>query len=120
MHPSRTPAPLRRALLAGAALLAAASPAAFAQAPAYPSKPITIVVGYPPGGSTDTAGRLLAIGLYKRLFPTSTWLREVIRLGTFGALRRFDLQEGGPFRWPAATPWPCWPRKRRAKPTAAS
>lgn len=67
MHPSRTPAPLRRALLAGAALLAAASPAAFAQAPAYPSKPITIVVGYPPGGSTDLTGRAVGAELSNRL-----------------------------------------------------
>ena len=67
MHTSRTPAPLRRALLASAALLAAASPAAFAQAPAYPSKPITIVVGYPPGGSTDLTGRAVGAELSNRL-----------------------------------------------------
>ena len=67
MHTSRTPAPLRRALLASAALLAAASPAAFAQAPAYPSKPITIVVGYPPGGSTDLTGRTLGDALSRQL-----------------------------------------------------
>ena len=33
---------------------------AHAQADNYPSKPITIVVGYPPGGSTDLTGRVVA------------------------------------------------------------
>jgi len=42
-----------------------------AQAPAladtYPSKPITLVVGYPPGGSTDLTGRALGVELSHRL-----------------------------------------------------
>ena len=49
--------------LAGLAL----APVAFAQAPAYPSKPITIVVGYPPGGSTDLMGRMVGTELSNRL-----------------------------------------------------
>ena len=40
---------------------------AFAQGSAYPSKPITIVVAYPPGGSTDLTGRTLATELSARL-----------------------------------------------------
>nr|WP_255368881.1 tripartite tricarboxylate transporter substrate binding protein [Polaromonas sp. OV174] len=43
-----------------------AMPAA-AQPDNYPSKPITIVVGYPPGGSTDLSGRVLAAEMAKRL-----------------------------------------------------
>ena len=35
--------------------------------PAYPSKPITIVVGYPPGGSTDLMGRMVGTELSNRL-----------------------------------------------------
>ncbi|RYF62221.1 MAG: tripartite tricarboxylate transporter substrate binding protein, partial [Comamonadaceae bacterium] len=48
---------------------AAAMPAAFAQQPAaaYPAKPITIVVGYPAGGSTDLMGRLVGTELSNRL-----------------------------------------------------
>jgi tripartite-type tricarboxylate transporter receptor subunit TctC len=33
----------------------------------YPSKAITMVVGYPAGGSTDLVGRLVADGLAKHL-----------------------------------------------------
>ncbi len=53
------------AVLASLALLVPV-PAA-AQADSYPSKPITIVIGYPPGGSTDLTGRTLANELAKRL-----------------------------------------------------
>lgn len=44
------PSALRRSVFhwaVGALAGLALAPAAFAQAPAYPSKPITIVVGYP-------------------------------------------------------------------------
>ena len=51
------------ALLCGMALLTVP---AFAQ-DAYPSKPITIVVGYPPGGSTDLTGRNVALELSAKL-----------------------------------------------------
>ena len=43
----------------------AAVPAALAQA--YPTKPVTIVVGYPAGGSTDLTGRTLGDALAKQL-----------------------------------------------------
>ncbi|WP_295981447.1 tripartite tricarboxylate transporter substrate binding protein [uncultured Variovorax sp.] len=48
--------PLRRALLALALPLAAG--AAFAQA--WPAKPITLIVPFPPGGPTDVASRIVA------------------------------------------------------------
>jgi tripartite-type tricarboxylate transporter receptor subunit TctC len=47
----------RRALLAGAATLAAVRPAA---AQTFPSRTITVVVPYPPGGPIDTLARLIA------------------------------------------------------------
>ena len=50
------------------------------------------------------AHRLLAVGLYKRFFPSSAVLRELCRGQVLGPLLSFDVHEGGPFRWPAATP----------------
>lgn len=54
----------RFTLLVAAALgLAAfAAPAAWAQA-TWPTKPVTLLVGFPPGGQTDFAGRVLLAGL---------------------------------------------------------
>jgi tripartite-type tricarboxylate transporter receptor subunit TctC len=54
-------------LLALAALALTFTQGAVAQADAYPSKPITVVVGYPPGGSTDLTGRTVADQLSKKL-----------------------------------------------------
>jgi len=59
--------PRRSALALGAAALLAGASPAFAQAPAYPAKPITIVVGYPAGGSTDLVGRMVGTELGNRL-----------------------------------------------------
>ena len=58
--------PRRAALLCGLAAALAAPAIASAQE-AYPSKPITIVVGYPPGGSTDLTGRTVATELSNKL-----------------------------------------------------
>ncbi len=64
----RTPPTRRRAvattLLAATGALLAALPAA---AQDWPTKPITLVVGYPPGGSTDLMGRLVGTELSNRL-----------------------------------------------------
>lgn len=61
----------RRHCLAAAALvsLAGTMPLAWAQAD-YPNKPITLVVGYPPGGSTDLVARIVGAELGKRLGQT--------------------------------------------------
>ena len=60
----------RSALLLGIAALglgALAAPAAWAQQPAWPTKPVTLLVGYPPGGQTDFAGRVLMNGMQTTL-----------------------------------------------------
>lgn len=58
--PRPAAAPNRRQTLAGLLGLLA-SPAAFAQAPSWrPGTTVRIVVPFPPGGSTDAAGRILA------------------------------------------------------------
>ncbi len=50
-----------RAALAGLALAAAGTAAlAQSQPPAWPSRPVRMVIPFPPGGTLDTVGRLLA------------------------------------------------------------
>jgi tripartite-type tricarboxylate transporter receptor subunit TctC len=50
-----------------AVLIALAGGAAAAQAETYPSRPITMVVGFPPGGPTDTLARIVADGMKNSL-----------------------------------------------------
>jgi tripartite-type tricarboxylate transporter receptor subunit TctC len=50
-----------------AMVCASVSGAAFAQTAGYPAKPIRFVIGFPPGGSTDVAARLIAPRLTERL-----------------------------------------------------
>ena len=54
----------RRSLLAGIAVLALLAGTAFAQ---YPSRPIRIVIPYPPGGGTDIVVRAIGPRLTERL-----------------------------------------------------
>ncbi|QOF78201.1 Bug family tripartite tricarboxylate transporter substrate binding protein [Variovorax sp. 38R] len=58
---------LSAAATACAALLLAATPAAHAQPGAFPSKPMTLVVPFPPGGPTDAMARTLAAELRDKL-----------------------------------------------------
>lgn len=61
----------RRELLAGAAAAAAtALPMASQAADAWPSKPIRIVVPYPPGGSSDIIARAISVPLSEALKQT--------------------------------------------------
>lgn len=53
-----------------AACLGATIPTAAGMASEYPSRPITVVVAFAPGGVADTAARLLADGLQRRLHQT--------------------------------------------------
>jgi tripartite-type tricarboxylate transporter receptor subunit TctC len=47
-------------------LVLGAAPASFAQQ-AYPTRPVTLTVGFAPGGSTDRLARLLALGMQEEL-----------------------------------------------------
>lgn len=65
MHSNHFP---RRRLLVGiVSLFAAFGAATVAHAQVFPSKPIKIVVPYPPGGANDTVSRLLAQKLQEQL-----------------------------------------------------
>jgi tripartite-type tricarboxylate transporter receptor subunit TctC len=52
------------------ALVALLAFTAAAQAQTYPSRPITMMVGFPPGGPTDTLARILADGMKSTLGQT--------------------------------------------------
>lgn len=49
------------------AFAASIAPLAHGQTDAYPDRPVTVVVAYPPGGSTDLTGRAVADQLSKKL-----------------------------------------------------
>jgi tripartite-type tricarboxylate transporter receptor subunit TctC len=61
--------PTRRSIALTGLLLATLSPAVLAQA-AWPGKPITMIVPFAPGGSTDVTGRMLAAKLREELGQT--------------------------------------------------
>ena len=69
-------------MFAGIALAAAAATSAFA---AYPDKPVTLVVPFPPGGSTDAIARVLAQELPRKL--GGSWIvdNKPGATGTIGA-----------------------------------
>lgn len=58
---------LRRAVLNAPLALLAASPATHAQTASFPSRPLRIVVGFPPGNTLDVVTRIVAEALRKKL-----------------------------------------------------
>jgi len=62
--------PLRRRRFISLPALTLVGSSALAQSGPYPSKPVTLVVGYPPGGSTDLTARLVGAELARQLGQT--------------------------------------------------
>lgn len=73
----------RKHFLALAAVIAALPLAVHADA--YPNKPIKLIVGYPPGGFTDVAARLIANDLQKRIGQPIVIENKAGATGTLGA-----------------------------------
>lgn len=48
--------------------------------------------------------KLLAIGLFRRFFPSSRAIGDFIRSEALGRLRNYTIAEGGLFNWQAASP----------------
>ena len=64
---TRNTLPRRRALAAACALALAAALPGVALAQAYPNKPITMIVPFPAGGTTDILARIVGQGLTTEL-----------------------------------------------------
>lgn len=77
----------RRAALTAALALAAfgIAPLGAAHAAGYPDKPVTLVVPFPPGGSTDMIARTLGAKLQEKLGATFIVENKAGATGTLGA-----------------------------------
>ena len=72
-------------LVAGAAALPAVPRIARAQA--YPTRPVRIIVGFPPGGGSDILARLMGQWLSERLFESGGRGFESLRARQFSPRR---------------------------------
>ena len=82
----------RRALLA---LVAAAAAGGVYAQDAYPSKPIRIIIGYAPGGSVDSVGRVVGDILAKQLGATVIIDNVPGAAGVVGAQRVVSAKADG-------------------------
>jgi predicted dehydrogenase len=53
--------------------------------------------------AAETSGAVLAVGLDFRFFDSSTFVRNLLRDGLLGRIRRFELRQGVIPRWPLST-----------------
>ena len=57
------------------------------------------------------SGRVLAVGMIRRFFPSFATLRELLASGGLGTISAFEYREGHKFDWDVTTPAPFRPRK---------
>jgi predicted dehydrogenase/nucleoside-diphosphate-sugar epimerase len=53
--------------------------------------------------AADAAGRVLSVGVFRRLYPSVRALAAAVRGEILGRPLRFDFEGGGIYSWPAAT-----------------
>ena len=53
--------------------------------------------------AAEKTQRPLAIGLYRRFFSSAQTIKDLISGGALGKVVSFKIEEGGPFRWEAAS-----------------
>ena len=68
----------------GAAIAASVAPVALAQS--YPSRPLNVIVPFPPGGNTDIMARALQNEMSKALSQTMVIINKPGAAGTLGLI----------------------------------
>lgn len=54
--------------------------------------------------TSERTGKVLAIGLFRRFFPSTRAIKEIVQNNSLGKPIRYEFAEGGLFNWPAASP----------------
>jgi predicted dehydrogenase len=54
--------------------------------------------------AASSAPGLLAIGLFRRFFPATQTIQEILSLNVLGDIKSFSFSEGGYFQWPVQSP----------------
>ena len=78
-----------------ALLLALAAPCAAAAQEAFPSRPITLIAAYPPGGNTDLMARAIQPELQRALGQTVVVVNRGGAAGNLGAAVTTAFREAG-------------------------
>jgi predicted dehydrogenase len=56
--------------------------------------------------AADEATRVLAVGHFRRFFPSTKMVKDILDAGLLGAVRSFRFLNGEPYDWPAQTASP--------------